>query len=173
MNQDDFWFLIDSDINLGYDRRLAKLVSGLSKKSESEIHGFEQELRRMLFKANDYGILAAAKIIDGYVSDDSFLYFRCWLIGKGKKIFFETLANPDVLEAYIKDDEATEFEDLLYVATTAAEKKFGGDEFEDPRDVAVEAGLDYEADPEPRGNDWTEDELPLLYPKLWAKFKSK
>jgi hypothetical protein len=40
-----------------------------------------------------------------------------------------------------------------------------------PRDTAIAMGLDYDfGAPPTKGNDWTEDQLPSLLPKLWAKF---
>jgi hypothetical protein len=60
----------------------------------------------------------------------------------------------------------------MYVATKAYSLKTGKKEDETfPRDTAISMGLDYDfGAPPTKGNDWTEDQLPSLLPKLWAKF---
>jgi len=169
MNADAFWSIIESTKSEDHSDRQPKLVEYLSELPRKEIEEFEQELRRRIMEANDYGVLAAAKIIDGFVSDDSFLYFRCWLIGKGREIFYKTLEAPDSLADYVSTDETAEFEELLYVSSEAAETKGDPEDFEDPRHIALDAGLHYD-DGELSGTDWTEDELPERYPNLWRKF---
>ena len=113
------------------------------------------------------------KIIEGSFTDDSYLYFRCWLIGQGKTIYQETLKNPDYLANIVKADKIHEFEGLMYVATKAYEEKTGKKEDESfPRDLAYKAGLDYDfGAPPTKGTDWTEDALPTLLPALYNKLK--
>jgi len=52
-----------------------------------QIIEFEIIFRRLIIEVDEFKIMGAQKIIEGYVSDDSYLYFRCWLIGKGEKIY--------------------------------------------------------------------------------------
>ena len=87
--------------------------------SVTSIIEFEIIFRQLIIEADDFKIMAAQKIIEGYVSDDSYLYFRCWLIGKGEIIYTETLKNPDFLSENINQDEESDFEELMYVATNA------------------------------------------------------
>ena len=123
---------------------------------------------------DDFKILAAEKIIEGEVSDDSYLYFRCWLIGQGEKTFTETLKNPDYLADFVNKETFSEFEELMYVATTAFEQKTGKQEDDNfPRSIADKKGISYDFNTPPtKGTDWKVEELPKLYPKLWAKFES-
>lgn len=39
----------------------------------------------------------ACKVINGYISDDTGLYFGLWVISRGKEVFFNALKNPDSL----------------------------------------------------------------------------
>ena len=117
--------------------------------------------------------MAAAKIIEGWVSDDSYLYFRCWLIGQGEETFTEALKSPDSLAERVGKGVETSFEELMYVATNAYRQLTGKDDEDEtfPRDRAIASGLDYNfGAPPTKGTDWTEDQLPKSYPKLWAKF---
>lgn len=150
-----------------------KLIAQLKEMKAEDIIGFEMLLRKLLIVADDYGIMAAAKIIEGWVSDDSYLYFRCWLISKGKEVYEKALENPDTLAASIEKGEDSSFEELLYVATEAYFHITGKEDEDEtfPRSIAIEHGLDYDfGDFLTNGTDWTEDQLPKLYPALCQKF---
>lgn len=175
INTDKFWMLVDEAVKASNGRQSLKeknLIDELTQLSLDDIKNFEFAFRKCIIDADDYKIMAAQKIIDGYVSDDSYLYFRCWLIGQGKKVYTETLTNPDYLSTIVKPGEACSFEDLMYVATEAYSEKTGMPEDETfPRDAAIKMGLNYDfGAPATKGSDWTESQLPSLLPKLWAKF---
>jgi len=181
MNKNEFWRLIDSahDDSAGdQDLQEAMLVSRLEKYTPEEIAEFEYLMREYLIEADDFKVMAAQKIIAGWVSDDSYLYFRCWLIGQGENTFTEALRNPDVLADIVEDDvEYLDFELLLYVATQAYEQRTGKQEDDDnsdsfPRNATYERGLDYDSGSFTKGEDWTEEQLPTLLPRLWAKFNT-
>jgi hypothetical protein len=175
INTDKFWALVDKAVNASNgDDKLKKefLISELTKLSLEEIKYFEIAFRKVVLDADDYKVMAAQKIIEGFVSDDSYLYFRCWLIGQGKTVYTETLKNPDFLASIVEKGELYDFESLMYVTTEAYSKKTGKEEDESfPRDIAYAMGLDYDSGAPPtKGEDWTEEQLPKLYPKLWTKF---
>jgi hypothetical protein len=174
INTDQFWMLINSAVKVSNDNDSLKeqyLISQLSKLSLKEIHDFEMALRKSIIDADDFKVMAAQKIIEGYVSDDSYLYFHCWLIGQGKTVFSETLKNPDYLAKIVNKGDICEFEELLYITTEAFSKVTGKKEDDSfPRSVAYSKGLDYDnGAPPTKGTDWTSDQLPTLYPKLWTK----
>jgi len=171
---EQFWSLIDKAVESSHgDNELKEefLTSELTKLSLEEIKDFEIAYRKAVIDADDFKIMAAAKIIEGYVSDDSYLYFRNWIIGQGKKVYDETLKKPDYLAKVVEEGESTDFESLLYVATEAYSRKTGKEEDESfPRDTAIGIGLDYDfGAPPTKGTDWTEKELPKLLPELWKK----
>jgi hypothetical protein len=174
MENTTFWQLVESTKQEAKgDQQLQEqmLISSLEKHEPEQIIEFECILREYLIEADHYNIIAAQKIIDGYVSDDSYLYFRCWLIGQGETVFTNVLQNPDSL-ASIVEDPYQDFEALLYVATEAFEKHTGRKEDDKtfPRAVADERGLNYDFGSETKGEDWTENQLPKMLPKLWKKF---
>ncbi|SHL59918.1 DUF4240 domain-containing protein [Hymenobacter psychrotolerans] len=174
MEKTTFWQILESAKQAAQgDQQLQEqvLISSLEKLEPEQIIGFECILREYLIEADHYNIQAAQKIIDGYVSDDPYLYFRCWLIGQGEAVVAQALANPDSL-ANIVEDPYQDFEELLYVATKAFEKHAGREEDDEtfPRAVALERGLDYNTGSETKGEDWTENQLPKMLPKLWKKF---
>ena len=149
------------------------LISRLERYTPEEIVEFECIMSECLIEADDFKVLAAQKIIEGWVTDDPYLYFRCWLIGQGESTFTEALRNPDVLADVVEKDVAfLDFESLLVVATQAYKQCTGRQEEDDtfPREIAYERGLDYDFGCVTKGEDWTEEQLPTLLPKLWAKF---
>ena len=134
-----------------------------------DIIGFEMRLRQLLLAANHYNILAAQKIVEGDVSDDSFLYYRCALIMLGKEIFYACMDNPDdfTKELYSIEGGA---EELLELADRAMKEKYGSD-IQDvglPREICSEF-IDYDFGVNKMlGEDWKEADLPRRFPKLWA-----
>jgi hypothetical protein len=175
MNQVEFWQIIDtaSQVANGDAELLeAKLEEALAQHSPNDIIDFELLLRKYILEADDFRIMAAQKIIQGWVSDDPYLYFRCWLISQGEQVYFEALRNPDFLAELDATEDNTDFESLLYVATEAFRVSTSNDEEDDsfPRSIAFDRGLDYDGPTETKGEDWTEEQLPTLLPKLWAKF---
>lgn len=175
MDKQEFWKIIDysfanSKGNQETQERL--ILDKLLSYSLEDITNFEIIFRQLVIEADDYKIMAAEKIIEGWVTDDPYLYFRCWLIGQGQKTYEETLKNPDYLADIVSKNTDTNFEGLMYVATMAYTQKTGKEEDETfPRDIAIGKGFDYDfGAPPTKGTDWKEDELPNLYPRLWAKF---
>ena len=174
MNQTEFWQLIDATHQAAVGDAFSqetKLIEELTQYSLDGIVDFERLLRQYILAADDFGIIAAQKIIQGWVSDDPYLYFRCWLISQGEQVYFEALRNPDSLAELDATQGDTDFEPLLYVADEAFAIVTGLEEDESfPRNIAYEQGLDYDGPTETKGEDWTEEQLPTLLPKLWAKF---
>jgi hypothetical protein len=173
MTADEFWELIDKSTHESRGEKQAQIAfisAFLIRIDPKHIFDFEEILRRKIIECDDFKIMAAAKIIDGYVTDDSYLYFRCWLISKGKVAFERALENPDSLAEWVEQDETYDFEDLLYVATEAYSKKTGKEEDDTfPRDICIKKGLDYNfGAPPTKGKDWTEDDLPAMCPNLYG-----
>ena len=175
IDKPEFWRIIDFSKQYAAgnsDAQETLLVKILAQYSPGEIIEFECVLRQCLEEADDFNVMAAAKIIEGSVTDDSYIYFRCWLIAQGEKVFSEAVRTPDSLAAVATDDTQTDFEQLLYVATDAYKISTGKQKEDDnfPRNVAAERGLSYDFGSETKGRDWTPEQLPTLLPKLWAKF---
>ncbi|KUG08096.1 DUF4240 domain-containing protein [Solirubrum puertoriconensis] len=174
MDKTEFWQIIESAKAAAQgDQEIQEqaIINSLEKLEPEQIVEFECLLRECLLEADHFNIMAAQRIIDGYVSDDTYLYFRCWLIGQGEAVFTNALQNADTLASVVVDPYQ-DFEALLYVATAAFEKRTGKaeDDTTFPRAVASERGLDYDLGSETKGEDWTDNQLPKMLPKLWKKF---
>lgn len=176
MDKKEFWQLLEAAKDKAKGSQTLQeqtLIASLAQHSPEQIIEFECILRECLIEADHFNIMAAQKILNGYVTDDSYLYFRCWLIGQGEKVFLEALRDADTL-AKVAEEPYSEFEALLYVATKAYEKHTGKKEEDNedsfPREVARTRGLDYDSSSETKGDDWAENQLPKMLPKLWKKF---
>ena len=171
MDIDAFWHIIDTAVNKsggGVEKKMLLIRESLQHLTPEELIGFEITLRERIIEADHYNIMAAAKIIEGWVSDDSYLYFRCWLISKGRNCFENALKNADSIDKCITKDEVPDGEDLLSVASEVYEEKT-----EDEMDYSIftDLGLDYDfTAPATKGEDWTEDDLPKLCPNLFKMF---
>lgn len=179
MKLSTFWEIVDhtQPANISdTDLHEKLLIDKLSKYSEEDIVDFEIILRQLIDEADHYQVMAAQKIINGWVTDDSFLYFRCWLIAQGEYVFYSTLKNADFLADIVMDSQDTNFKELLSVSTSAYQIKSGKQEEDDtfPRAVAVEkhSDLDYNfGGSGTKGEEWEKEDLPKLFPRLSARFQ--
>ena len=119
-----------------YDLRehIEKLTTYLSKYSEERLILFEKTLQEKLISLytapiaelsiileNEYEKEGDTYSFDGYISDDGFIYFRCWLLLKGKE-FYEDITKD--IESFVSGKYHfnigdTWGEGLLYVASRA------------------------------------------------------
>jgi hypothetical protein len=174
MDTSEFWKIIDSASHAAKGNLKTEeqtIVKLLENYTPGQIVEFEIVLRQILFEADHYNVLAAAQIIDGTLTSGLYLSFRCWLISQGKKIFDETIKNPEYLADIVSRNTETEFKDLLYLSNEAYQDKTHKTKEDNsfPTDVAEAKGLDYEVEYTPKGHEWQERDLPKMYPKLWAK----
>lgn len=163
MQEQDFWTIVDSarrEAGADTDARVDALELQLSSLGLQEIQGFQQRYDEMIHKANRWDLWGAAYLMNGGCSDDGFRYFCHWLISEGRCTFERALAEPDSL-ADIPRQDYFELESFAYVALKVFESK-GGGELE--RDFSIELTS-------PAGEEWSEDDLPRLHPKLSAKYE--
>ena len=95
-----FWQIMDSAFNKGgFDNKIREqaILEQLIKLTPEQIQQFEIIFQQMNLKSSTWENFAAQTAIEGGSSDDTFYYFRCWLISMGRRIFEETLKNPDYL----------------------------------------------------------------------------
>lgn len=161
----DFWALIEASragTQESQEARLEQLLGALAPQGLPRFQAFLDNAMRQSYR---WDLWAAAYVIHGGCSDDSFDYFRYWLIAQGREVYEAALAHPDSLVRVIStedDDPCLEFEALGSLAISAWE---GKSLF--PWESA------YEWQPgsvEPAGAPWEEEDLPLLVPRLWARF---
>jgi hypothetical protein len=130
MDDSTFWDLIgrlDWSAEGDDERVVAPLVKALSNLPDRDIAGFADQLARRLYALD--GLAWAAEsgptIWSGDVdslSVDGFLYARLAVVANGQARYDAVLADPS------KMPKDTEFESLLYVASTAYERKTGLDD---------------------------------------------
>ena len=124
MSEEEFWSLI-AQLNWSApednDQVIESLVTTLSGMPIAKIYQFHDILSEKLWLL-DTQIYADAMMRDepnDYFSDDEFLYARCCVVANGQEYFQNTLVNP----CQFPTDQT--FEDLLYVAGIAYERKTG------------------------------------------------
>jgi hypothetical protein len=76
----------------------------------------------------------AAYLINGGASDDGFYYFRCWLVGMGKKVYEAALLNPDSLADVV--DPAQDYEAEIYSVGHNAWCEVSGQPDTEPMDTS-------------------------------------
>jgi hypothetical protein len=162
MSDEWFWGVIDEA--RGSSQRSAspeRLAEILRKLSDVEILEFGDRFYQRVCDLNSWRLWAAGFLIAGGMSDDSFHYFRSWIVGKGKEVFEVAVKEPDDLGPFV-DDREPENELLEYVTLNLAEQR--GIE-EDPRDRSGRR-----ADAEPAGQPFNEDSVGSGLPKLASQF---
>ena len=162
INEQKFWQLIETvktEAGTNLESRPTVLQNHLASLDPEEIQGFQQRYETLLLEANSWSLWGAAYLMNGGCSDDGFKYFRDWLISEGEKTFKDAVVSPDSL-ASIARREYFELESFGYAALQAyAAKKAGELERDFKVEYAVTAGVE-----------WTESDLPRLFPALAAKY---
>ena len=163
MEIDTFWNLIKKSrrgASDDCDALAANLTTRLEKLAPAEIISFHQHLWDLLGESYRRDLWAVADIINGGCSDDGFEYFRCWLISQGKEFFEMVLVEPETAAKRVRDEDV-ECEPLLYASLQAYENKTG---HEMPK-------INISHSDEPKGEQWQEEDLERLYPKLCKRFR--
>jgi hypothetical protein len=165
MDRDRFWEIIEASREKAggdEDAQMDALAEQLRALPAEEVVSFEEHSLACSTEADRNDVYAAAAIIDGFwVSDDCFTDFLEWLIAQGRKVFEDTLRNPDSLADVVEKGAVCEFEGFGGVAMRVWEEKTG------------EGTMPVEATPAkaPDGPAWKDDDdLKRRFPKLWEKF---
>ncbi len=171
MDRDEFWRLIEdcAEGRSNPEDFEELLRERLEELDDADVLAFDDEFRSLSAEAYDWGLWGAAYVIGGGCSDDSFEYFRSWLICQGQDSYEAALADPDSLAELAVELEDPEeilfgFESMAYVATEIWQERHGSGELPERGPMA---GL------EPSGEAFDEDDAPLLrnrYPQLWDHF---
>lgn len=165
MDRTAFWNLIERTRRKSggdQDHQMDALREELDALAPAEIVDFQTHFDTLKAEAYDWDLWAAAYIIRGGCSDDSFVDFRSWLVAQGRAVYEAAMEDPESLGEVAKPDEDDcTFEEFAYVAADVYEGKTGLDE------------IPTRADPElddPVGEPWEEEEIPARLPKLADKF---
>lgn len=166
MTLDQFWNLIEN-IHLAsggnMDRKCDLLDKQLRQLSLDEVRSFHTHFDDCRHRAYDWGLWAAAYIIGGGCSDDSFSDFRSTLISMGRRTYERALADPQSLADVDYEAVNAHYEGYQYVATQVERNLSDGGSFPASRPHPKE----------PSGTMWEEDKVADLYPRLAQKYGYK
>lgn len=166
------------------DEHLENLTLYLSRFGKERLVLFEKTLQEKLSELytaeiaelsnileNDFKTENGSYIFDGYLSDDGFIYFRCWLLLKGKA-FFEDIKKD--IQVFVSGKYSFNIGDcwaegLLYVSDEAYSENHDNEDESEIRDTVDELypenhydSMDRKMNREPKNG----AELQKMYPQL-------
>lgn len=98
MTKQAFWALIDQCRHPDTEEFFSSLNGAVTQLPQEELQLFQTYLGSYLEAASECIWLdMACKVINGYVSDDTALYFTLWVIAQGESCLLSALENPDSL----------------------------------------------------------------------------
>ncbi|MEU7030297.1 DUF4240 domain-containing protein [Streptomyces sp. NPDC015232] len=170
MDETEFWEIIDSTRERAEgdpEEHADLLVERLSRLDPDSVVDFARHFEARYNRAFTWELWGAAAVLLDGAPDDTFDWFRCWLIGQGREVFEGAVHDPDAL-AELLDDFDPEIdgdgEELGFAADEAYEGLTGGE--------TPELGITPQG-PEPLGTPFDlEDDgvLAARFPRLWARF---
>jgi len=121
MAEKEFWDLVDTHVKRRRDGSIdvKRLREVLVKMAPAKILAFDQRMLTYYFKSYTWPLWGAAFLIHEGAPDDTFDYFRSWLIGQGREVFTAAMKDPDSLAA-VATPEALDAE--LYAIAARAFK---------------------------------------------------
>ncbi|MEW5677229.1 DUF4240 domain-containing protein [Flavobacterium enshiense] len=174
LDENIYWNIITTSLKKtdNQDDQEQSLINEIEKLTPKEIIGFRLRTDKLLYDTYNSEIWCAGYIMNGGCSDDSFEYFRNWVISRGKETYYKAKENPDSLISEVNGDmEYYDFEGFWYVALEAFNRKTGKDLYDyiDNDNFKTNEG-NY-----PQINfNWEEEEpesmrriCPQLFDKLW------
>lgn len=128
MTQDEFWEIIaKSDKGENLDEILNEL-------SDDKLFGYCYWWNYYHAISYKQDLWAVAYVVMGGCGDDSFDYFRYWLIFQGREVFENAMANADSLcDVFdeLDDDDFPEREELDYIVQEIINERHGDDAFDE------------------------------------------
>ncbi|WP_406210964.1 DUF4240 domain-containing protein [Kitasatospora sp. NBC_01560] len=169
MDETDFWQIIDDTREAADgdpDEQADRLVERLVLLTPDDVIDFARLFEARFQRAYRTDLWGAAYLLLDGASEDTFDYFRCWLIGQGREVFEGALHEPDDLADLLPEfdeEEDGEAEDLGYAADEAHEQltglplpEVGG------RQPARPFGAPFDFD--------DPDAMAKRFPKLWERY---
>ncbi|MET8100807.1 DUF4240 domain-containing protein [Streptomyces sp. NPDC005236] len=138
MDTSEFWTVIDAARSATTtDKPFAEAVTDhLATRAKEDILGYQERFDEASGAVNRWDVWAAAYLIGGGCSDDSFMDFRAGVIALGRDWYEKTAADPDSLAEHpavlvaagAHRDEALFYEDVNYAAARAFGRVTGDEE---------------------------------------------
>jgi hypothetical protein len=164
MTLDQFWEIVDGAHRASggdMEKKCDLLDAELRRLSLDEVRSFHAHFTDCLDRAYTWPIWAAAYIMGGGCSDDSFWDFRSTLISMGRDTFERAMADPESLaDLDLEDGSEMQWEGYQYVPSKVEEALSGGQKFPRPHPHPKE----------PSGDSWDEGKVAELYPKLAKRY---
>ncbi len=133
MNIKTFWEIIDEANaeagDSGQEEMLKCTEDRLSKLPAKEIAEWFNIHHLYLKLAERKDLERAASNCGIYLSDDSFLYFRGWLLSLGKDAFYSILNKPETLSEYVSSPADVRFESFVYAGHEVYTQKAFAEEY--------------------------------------------
>jgi hypothetical protein len=159
VDADAFWALIEQADSPG------ALQAELGNLSGDELASFERHYNAVFYGSYNWGLWGAAYLINGGCGDDSFDYFRAYLISLGRTVFETAVSDPDSLagaEIATEDDE--DWEGWMSPTMGLIHTRTGRYAF------ATDLDPQFTGHRQPTGEEWDESDLPDRFPRLAAKY---
>lgn len=169
MDETEFWQIVDSareDADGDPEEQADLVVDRLAGLDPEAVLDFARHFETRFARANRWDLWGAADVMLDGADEESFDFFRCWLIGQGRHVFESALHAPDDLAGLVPEfDPETDgdAEELGYAADEAYEQLTG---------VRLpDLGLPAPGPPQGERVD-LDDEAAMAarYPALWARF---
>lgn len=175
MEKKKFWRFIEESREFN---QAEWLTEKLAQRGLEEVVDFEFIFQQLMNASYQSRLWGAAFVLMGGCSDDTFDYFRGWLIGQGEEIYNRVIEDPEFLAEYIHEDNLDEEgfpqnEELLSVGLDAytliktGDTEWDDDTYDELLEALDKKGLLAAPDIE---FDWEEDDLDTLFPALWERF---
>jgi hypothetical protein len=169
MDETEFWEIVDTtreEAGGDPEDHADLLVERLARLDPDSVVDFARHFETRFARAYRWDLWGAAEIMLGGADEESFDYFRCWLIGQGRYVFEGAVHAPDDLADLVEHfDPRTDgdAEDLGYAADEAYEQLTGVrlPDLELPhQDTPAGEPLDLD----------DEQAIAARLPRLWARF---
>ena len=96
MNKTTFWEIMERAKDANTNKMFSNLQKEMQNLSKSDVLLFNSYIAAYMQLVNETVWLdMACKVINGYVSDDTGLYFTLWVISRGETVLLSALQNPD------------------------------------------------------------------------------
>ena len=107
MDETQFWSIVETACQANPNRAKewpARLQTELERLPSEQIVAWNQTFDRLMAEAYRADLWAACDLINGASDDDTFYFFRCWLIGMGRDVFQPALQDADGLAPTVDGD---------------------------------------------------------------------
>lgn len=179
MNTSEIWNLI-RDSKEQNDNQIDYLIHTLSQIPVEDIIDYSIHFETCYRETYNSDLWGAAYIIMGGCSDDSFDYFRGWLIAQGEQVYKKVLVDPEYLAEYIPDyyskknlapilKQMISLASVTYTYKYTSSKEYDDDCYNKYLDLMKAAKFNFIYPT--IVFDWDDErDLAMKFPKLWDRF---